>query len=122
MRAAAWMSAALAALVAGLPLAAAADPDATLKATGDYRGTLWGATKLWENGEVASGNGVVIDTGTGSPEVRMDETNRIVGAFTSTRGTMPAAGGNFYFSIVNNGFTRTFDFTPPRLMLILRAC
>ena len=102
---------ALVALVVGLPFAAAADPDGTFLQTG---GTLWGLESLWKDGKVVSGNGVVVDTGSGSPEVRLDETNRVVGAFTTTRGTMPATGGNFMLSIVNTGFGRTFDFTPQR--------
>ena len=108
---------ALVALVVGLPFAAAAEPDATLKGkaeTDAWTGLLWKDTKLWVDGNVVSGNGVVIDTGNGSPAVRMDETNRVVGAFTTTYGTMPATGGSFMFSIVNQGFIRTLDFTPQR--------
>ena len=92
-----------------------ADPDGTLVQTSTYNGTLWGNTSLWKGGEVVSGEGVVIDTGSGSPQVRMDDTNRVVGVFTTTRGTMPAEGGSFMFSMVNQGYTRTFDFTPPRV-------
>lgn len=106
---------ALAALVVGLPFAAAAEPDATLIQTGDYKGTLWGNTALWKNGEVASGNGVVIDTGAGTPEVRLDETNRVVGAFTTTRGTMPQTAGDFQISTENNGFAHDLGFTPQHI-------
>lgn len=86
--------------------------DDTMIATGDPNGTLWGDGRLWTSGSVPSGPGVALDTGSGSPQIRMDETNRVVGSITSTFGTMPALGGQFLFSVVNHGFQHTNTLAP----------
>ncbi|HOM58786.1 MAG TPA: hypothetical protein PK770_02885, partial [Kiritimatiellia bacterium] len=71
--------------------------DDTMITTGDYYGTLWGDGRLWTSGSAPTGAGITLDTGSGSPQIRMDETNRMAGRITSTFGTMPAEGGQFLF-------------------------
>jgi len=86
--------------------------DDTMITTGDYYGTLWGDGRLWTSGSAPTGAGITLDTGSGSPQIRMDETNRMAGRITSTFGTMPAEGGQFLFSVVNNGFRHTDTLAP----------
>lgn len=53
--------------------------DDTMIATGDYLGTLWGSGTLWASGSAPTNAGVVLDTGSGGPQIRLDETNRVAG-------------------------------------------
>ena len=100
--------------VAGLSAFGFADD--VLLTTPGYQGNRWSTPEIWQSGTIPGGAGVKIDTGDGGREVRMDQTNRIVGAFTTTAGTMPANGGEFKFSNANDGSTYTDSVAPQSIV------
>ena len=93
-------------------LCACAFADDTMTDTYFYGGTLWSNPARWVSGTIPNGVGVGIDTGAGSPTIRMDATNRTVGAITTTRGAMPSSGGEFTYTLVNEGVANP-DATAP---------